>query len=132
MRIASGALVAGAVLALALPAVGQTEGAAQNGLQNGPKYQIMRADNERVWRLNTETGEIAVCHMEGARMVCASSGETIERSKQTPEDLEKARERERTAEREDKFAMMDRLMVLFERLMKMVSELKPDGAQPTR
>jgi len=114
-----------AILGLAVPLAGGA-GAITT---DGPKYQIVKADQERVWRLNTETGEIAVCQMEAGRMVCASSGETIDRSTATVEDLEKARERERTAVREDKFATMDRLMVFFERFVKMVSELRPGSGE---
>jgi hypothetical protein len=121
MNASVGAVVLGALLAVSLPAAAE-----------GPKYQIVRADNEKVWRLNTETGEIAVCQMEGARMVCASSGETIEKSKATAEDLDKARDRERSAAREDRFATMDRLMAMFERFMRLISELKPGATEALR
>lgn len=136
MRIAAGTrvlgsvLVAGPVVALVVALAGPA--GASDSPKDQPKYQIMRADNERVWRLNTETGEIVVCQMENARMVCASSGETVDKSRATADDLEQARERERTAAREDKFATMDRLMVFFERFMKMISELKPGGGETVR
>jgi hypothetical protein len=126
MKIVSGGIVLCSALAAGLSFAGPA------AVADSPKYQIMKADNERVWRLDTETGEIAVCQMENARMVCASSGGSIDKSKATADDLEKARERERTAAREDKFATMDRLMMLFERFMKMVSELKLGASDAMR
>jgi hypothetical protein len=38
-------------------------------------YQIVKAENDRVWRLNRETGEIAVCTLVGEMLSCTTSTE---------------------------------------------------------
>jgi len=52
---------------LALPAAAQVES----------NFEIMKATANKVWRLNKSTGEIAVCSLDGERLVCTSSSEAM-------------------------------------------------------
>ncbi|NQU58536.1 MAG: hypothetical protein HQ513_14995 [Rhodospirillales bacterium] len=51
----------------ALPAAAQLES----------NFEIMKATPDKVWRLNKTTGEIAVCSLDGERLVCTSSSEAM-------------------------------------------------------
>ena len=83
----------------------------------GPRYQIVKSDNGTLWRLNTETGEIAMCKAEGARMVCASSGGAIEKSTLSASDLEAAQDERRAKERMETSQTLDKMVDVFERLL---------------
>lgn len=90
---------------------------AKNGLG---RYQIVRIENGVSWRLDTVTGEMTSCRMEGDRMICARSTEATELPKATAKDLEDMRRAEEQAEmerqeqrREEQTAMLDRFMNFF-------------------
>jgi hypothetical protein len=83
----------------------------------GPRYQIVKSDNGTLWRLNTETGEIAMCKAEGARMVCASSGGAIEKSTLSASDLEAAQDERRAKKRMETSQTLDKMVDVFERLL---------------
>lgn len=83
----------------------------------GPRYQIVKSENGTLWRLNTETGEIAMCKAEGARMVCASSGGAIEKSTVSASDLEAAQDERRAKKRKETSQTLDKLVDVFERLL---------------
>ncbi len=40
-------------------------------------FEIMKATPDKLWRLNKTTGEIAVCSLDGERLVCTSSSEAM-------------------------------------------------------
>lgn len=40
-------------------------------------FQFLKATDDRVWRLNTETGEIAVCTLNGENLVCTTSTDAV-------------------------------------------------------
>ena len=84
---------------------------------DGPRYQIVKSENGTLWRLNTETGEIAMCKAEGARMVCASSGGEIEKSSLGAADLEAAQDERRAKKRIETTQTLDKLVDVFERLL---------------
>ncbi|MBT5665390.1 MAG: hypothetical protein HOJ06_08635, partial [Rhodospirillaceae bacterium] len=65
----------------------------------------------------TETGEIAMCKAEGARMVCASSGGAIEKSTLSASDLEAAQDERRAKERMETSQTLDKIVDVFERLL---------------
>ncbi len=82
-------------------------------------YQIMKATEDKVWRLNTQTGEIAVCTLEGENLFCTTTNEAAVAPQMTYEEREAQQERDATAadlERADKrerdMAFMDRMMEL--------------------
>lgn len=83
------------------------------------KYQIVKSTETRVWRLNKETGEIAVCDLDGANLVCTTSSDAAEVPKKSYEELEqekaaaaKASEEQKQAEREQGLKMIDKAMTL--------------------
>lgn len=105
------AVIFGSFAALGVPAL------AQSGDQG--KYQIVKSTENRVWRLNKETGEIAVCDLDGANLVCTTSSDAAEVPKKTYEELEaakaaaeKEREEERQAARHQELKMLDKAMAL--------------------
>jgi len=85
-----------------------------------PTYQIIRATDTRVWRLNTRTGEIAVCSLDSEQLVCSSSEHAIAPPAKTYAELEGERraraelEIQRKAEkRKRSLAMLDRMFNAF-------------------
>lgn len=83
------------------------------------KYQIVKSTENRVWRLNKETGEIAVCDLDGANLVCTTSSDAAEVPKKSYEELEqekaaaaKASEEQMQAEREKELKMLDKAITL--------------------
>lgn len=88
-------------------------------------YQIVKTEDGNIWRMDTRTGEIVMCHAESGRMVCASSGEKVATSKATAEDLEAARVKARRENNEAQAEMLDRMMGMFERMMEMVQKYEP-------
>jgi hypothetical protein len=83
-------------------------------------YQIVKATDSRVWRLNTRTGEIAVCSLDGEQLMCTSSVQAITPPTRTYAELEaERRQREQldAQQREEKrkrsLAMLDLMMKAF-------------------
>ena len=83
------------------------------------KYQIVKSTENRVWRLNKETGEIAVCDLDGANLVCTTSSDAAEVPKKSYAELEaekasaaKAAEQQKEADREQELKMLDKAMTL--------------------
>lgn len=64
-------------LALALATVLVQPLAAQETETEAGVYQIVKAENDRVWRLNRETGEIAVCTLGTEMLTCTTSSEAV-------------------------------------------------------
>lgn len=54
---------------------------------NANRYQIIKVEGSTSWRLDKQTGEIAVCRLEGDRMVCAKSTTATEMPKASPDEL---------------------------------------------
>jgi hypothetical protein len=73
------------------------------------RYQIVKVESGVSWRLDTVTGEMTACRMQGDRMFCARSTEATELPKLTDKELA---EREK-ARKEDKTAMFDRFLTIF-------------------
>ena len=65
-------------IALALSAAHIPALMAQEAKSDPGIYQIVKAENDRVWRLNRETGEIAVCTLLGEMLSCTSSTEAAQ------------------------------------------------------
>ena len=80
-------------------------------------YQIVKATENRVWRLNKQTGEVSVCSLDGERLLCSSSANAIEVPAQTYEErqaekqrnLEEAKLRRQEQQKKD-LAFLDRVM----------------------
>lgn len=60
---------------VALPAVFLAALFAVPTARAADNYQFMKATDDRVWRLNKETGEITVCTLKGERLICATSAQ---------------------------------------------------------
>ncbi|WNK00695.1 hypothetical protein L2D14_04550 [Thalassospiraceae bacterium LMO-JJ14] len=111
-----------AALALTLPA-GLAEAETAEGKRDGI-YQIVKATESRVWRLNTETGEIAVCELSGENLVCTSTSNAAEVPKKSYAEIEaeraeaqKAADAQRQAERERELKFLDKILALFRELL---------------
>ncbi|TDI64242.1 MAG: hypothetical protein E2O89_04605 [Alphaproteobacteria bacterium] len=89
-------------------------------------YEIIRATENRVWRLNRETGEIAVCSLKKDRLICTTTTEALSPTSDAYEDLED-KERERVKrEREQEFEFLERILDLVRDMMR--AELDPDNS----
>ena len=111
---------AAAVVLLIAGACGAGAGAAAELEAN---YEIVRATENRVWRLNKQTGEVAVCTLEGPQLVCVSSESAAVPPAKSYAELEAERAqqseadaREREEERRRKMAMLNLMMEAFKGL----------------
>ena len=91
--------------------------------QDSQTYQIIKATDSRVWRLNTQTGEIAVCSLDGEQLICTSSAQAISPPTKTYADLESERREQeqldaqgREEKREPSLAMLSIMMNAFKNL----------------
>ena len=72
-------------------------GAGMNGIAQvmlNLGYEIVKATEDRVWRLNRQTGEIAVCSLLEEQLLCTNSTEAIVPPTMTYADLQTQREQE--------------------------------------
>jgi hypothetical protein len=67
-----------AAILIALSAVSLPSKPVNAEVTDAGKYQIVKSTETRVWRLNKETGEIAVCDLDGANLVCTTSSDAAE------------------------------------------------------
>lgn len=113
-----------AAILIALSAVSFPSTSVNAQATDAGKYQIVKSTENRVWRLNKETGEIAVCDLDGANLVCTTSSDAAEVPKKSYEELEqekaaaaKASEEEMKAEREQELKMIDKAITLLREFM---------------
>lgn len=101
-----------------LPTAAQAQDTKTDGI-----YQIMKATETRVWRLNTQTGEIAVCDLSGENLVCTSTTDAAAVPKKSYEEIEAERKAEMEAA--DKKAAEDRARELkfLDKILAFVREL---------
>jgi hypothetical protein len=93
------------------------------------KFQLMKATENRVWRLNKETGEIAVCTLEGERLLCTTSSEAAMPPKKSYAEMkaekdaaEKAAHERRRKQDEMEMKILDRILAFFRELITMSKE----------
>jgi hypothetical protein len=98
----------------------------------GERYQIVKSENGTLWRLNTETGEIAMCKAEAARMVCTSSGGQIEKSNLSAADLEAAAAVRSARKQVERAQTLDKLVDVFERILGIAEKHQNSVGAPTR
>lgn len=118
-------LIAAALLS-ALTAGAMPAAAAESG--DADVFQIMKATETQVWRLNKRTGEIAVCSLEsGTNLVCVATTEVkapklsyaeLEARRKATEEAEKKR---REDERQKDLALIDRMIELFRQFLREMS-----------
>ncbi|MBO6519380.1 MAG: hypothetical protein JJ900_00705 [Rhodospirillales bacterium] len=107
------------LLVLATPATAELAGSTRDGV-----YQIVKATDSRVWRLNTQTGEIAVCSLEGENLVCTTSTDAADVPKKSYEQIEaerkaaeEAAKAKYEADRERELKFLDKILALFRELL---------------
>jgi len=69
--------------------------------QNDDVYEIIRSTEDRIWRLNKQTGEVSVCTLAGDNLVCTNTEDAAVPPSKTYEDIkeeEAAAEAQRKAE----------------------------------
>ena len=88
------------------------------------KYQITKATGDRIWRLNTETGEIAVCKLEGENLICTTTSDAAAVPKKSYDQITAEREAAEKAaiaadaERRDReLKMLDKILAFFRELL---------------
>ena len=88
------------------------------------KYQITKATEDRVWRLNTETGEIAVCKLEGENLICTTTSDAAAVPKKSYEQISAEREAAEQAaiaadaeQRQREFKILDRILAFFREML---------------
>lgn len=87
-------------------------------------YQIVKATDNRVWRLNTQTGEIAVCTLDGENLVCTTTSDAADVPKKSYEQIaaerkaeEQKRQAEYQAQQERELKIIDKILALFRELL---------------
>lgn len=87
-------------------------------------YQIVKATDSRVWRLNTQTGEIAVCDLSGENLVCATSANAADVPKKSYAEIEAEREaaakaaaEEEQAKRTMELKFLDKILAIFREML---------------
>ncbi len=63
------------------------------------RYQIVKATETTVWRLDRQSGDIVACQFDGAAMVCGAAAEAVTRPKSSYDELKRERARETAEER---------------------------------
>ena len=103
-------------------ATGPIAARAQEG--SNDTYQIIHATPDRVWRLNTRTGEVAVCSLEGGQLVCVPGVEAPKSQARTYEQIEadKAKaaaeaERQRKEEKAKSLKVLDQMIEAFRQFL---------------
>ncbi len=88
------------------------------------KYQITKATEDRVWRLNTETGEIAVCKLEGENLICTTTSDAAAVPKKSYEQISAEREAAEQAviaadaeQRQREFKILDKILAFFREML---------------
>ncbi len=93
------------------------------------RYQIVEATENRVWRLDKQTGEISVCTLQGERLLCATSSEAVSAPQRSYEQLNAERTANEQAEKERQLAFLDKVFEMFRELMRFAVENEGGGAQ---
>ena len=86
-------------------------------------YQIVKATDSRVWRLNTQTGEIAVCSLDGENLVCTTTSDDADVPKKSYEQIAAAREAEEQARQAEKQAQQERELKIIDKILALFREL---------
>lgn len=109
-------------LAVAFAALVPTFAAAQDSKTDGV-FQIVKATENRVWRLNTQTGEIAVCELTGANMVCTTTSDAASAPKKSYEQIEAKRAAEKAAAEKEQADRRERELKFLDRILAFIREL---------
>jgi hypothetical protein len=105
-------LLAAVALSLAGPAVAA----------DGDRFQIVKATDSRVWRLDRQTGEVSVCTLQGERLLCATSSEAVTAPQRSYEQINAERSAADQADKERQLAFLDKVFDMFRELMRFAVE----------
>lgn len=111
------AALAGLLLATAPGALAQDQQSEAQG-----RYQIVEATPDRVWRLDTVTGEISLCKLQGDRLICTHSSKAAEPPQKDYESLQEEQQAEQQAEAERQLRFLDRMLEMFRELIRYALE----------
>lgn len=68
----------------------------------------MKATDNRVWRLNVHTGEVAVCTLKGDNLLCTNNAEAMRPPSQSYKEFEAKRATDEQARKVREMEFMDR------------------------
>ena len=105
------------LLLLALAATAPVSAADAPAEEGAGRYQIMKATETTVWRLDTKTGEIVACQFEGTAMICGSTDKAITRDKTTLEQYKAEKKADRQAQQAEELAFFEKLVDIFKSLV---------------
>lgn len=114
-------ILAAAIVAFSAPAFAEAPKSKDYG-----DYQIVRANETTVWRLNRKTGEMTVCRLVKEAMVCTSSKNAAKAPPKTYEELEAERKRAAAERKAEQIATLDRFLGIFRELF--VTGIERGGA----
>lgn len=83
------------------------------------KYEFMKATENRVWRLNKETGEVAVCTLEGERLICTTSKDAAMPPPKSYKQLKADEQKRRDKQHDQDLAILDRIFQFFKEMITM-------------
>ena len=133
--IARTPFLAALVLACSLGAAAARADEKPIAYPGGGDFEIIKATADKVWRLNKRTGEIAVCGIEGTRLICAAAQEGSGGKTLSADELDTRRKiaaeedkRRREDEMKKDLAFMDRMIELFREFMKAAAEREAAAA----
>lgn len=86
-------------------------------------FQIVKVTDSRVWRLNTQTGEIAVCDLSGENLVCTTSANAADVPKRSYAEIEAEREAAAKAATDKQQAERTTELKFLDKILAMVREL---------
>ena len=86
------------------------------------KYEFMKATADRVWRLNTETGEITVCTLRGENLVCTVSSDAAMPPKKSYSEMKADSQKQRRQQQDKEMRIIDRMLSFFRELITMSRE----------
>ena len=95
----------------------------------GPEatFEFLKATENRVWRLNRQTGEIAVCTLERDALLCSTSSGAAETPATTYEELKQREAAELAAAQEQEQQERERAMKLIDRMVEVFKEFTAEA-----
>jgi hypothetical protein len=114
-----GGLLGFGILSNPTPATGQTEN----------NFEIMKATGDKLWRLNKTTGEIAVCSLDGDRLICTSSSEAIRPPAVTYEERQAEKKRLGEEKKAQEMEFLDRALNAIRSLFEASLDNKSETSQ---
>lgn len=100
---------------------------AEPAVRGEGRYQIVEATPDRVWRLDTRTGEISMCKLAGDRLICTHSSQAAEPPRADYETLQAQREAQEEAEAKRQLRFLDKMLEMFRELVRYALQREGEG-----